>query len=216
MISGEPVPNLNGCLIDRGPDDAARLRQYVAAIRRRGLPGFLWLTSAAQHQLAPLATELGLTVAGQTPLMSYELETIPDPSARYQVEAVGDQYGIDAFTDLMARGFELPLDTWRRLVTPKALQDPAITHVLAFLEGKPISGGTAIVTGANIGIWNMATPPEHQRKGAGSAVLNELLRIHALKGQRSFYLIASEAGKHLYDQVGFRTVDEATLWLITA
>jgi GNAT superfamily N-acetyltransferase len=188
----------------------------VAAIRNRDLAGFIWLTSAAREHLAPLATELGLTLAGLTSLMSYVASDLPASAGRYSVGVVKDQVGIDAFTSLTARGFELPLETWRRLMTLESLHDPAITHVVASLNEEPISAGTTITTGSSIGIWNMATPPEHQRKGAGRAVLTELLRLQMVDGRGDFYLIASDAGKHLYEQVGFRTVDEATLWLIGA
>jgi ribosomal protein S18 acetylase RimI-like enzyme len=87
---------------------------------------------------------------------------------------------------------------------------------VAYLGDEPVSGGTTITTGSSIGIWNMATPTEYQRKGAGRAVLDEALRLHTLEGHRDFYLIASDAGKHLYEQAGFRTVDEAMVWLISA
>ncbi len=216
MITGEPVPDLNGALIDEGPNDARLLREYVGAIRDRGLDGFVWLTSAAQAQLAAPALELGLTVAGPTSLMSYQVASYHESGQRYRVEVVRDRQAMDAFNSLMARGFELPLDTWRRLVTLESLEDPAITHLVAFLEEEPVSGGTTITTGSTVGIWNMATPAEHQRKGAGRAVLDEALRLNLLQGHNIFYLVATDAGKHLYEQVGFRTVDEATLWLIGA
>ena len=216
MISGEPVPDLNGVLIDEGPNEEGLLREYLGAIRARGLNGFLWLTSAVLPRLAPLAHELGLTHADATPLMRFETTDIPPPTDRYRVEVVKDQPGVDTMTDLMAPAFGLPLDTLRRIITVASLADTRVTHLVAWLGNVPVSAGTAIVTGSSVGIWNMATAEEHRRKGAGRAVLTELLNRHMLLGRRVFYLIATEAGKPLYGQVGFRTVDEAALWLIEA
>lgn len=213
-ITGEPIPDLNGGLVDRGENDKSVFRDFVSAIRARGFGGFILLTAAAEQRLAPLARDLGLTVAGPSPLMTYEPTKPPAPSDSYRVDVVKDRRSLDTFTDLMARGYEVPVDTWRRLITERSLDDPAIAHLIASSGGEPYSCGSTIQTGSSVGIWNMATPPEHQGKGAGRALLLHALRSQMMRGSRLFYLLASEAGRHLYQQVGFRTIDEATAWLI--
>ncbi|HEY8736128.1 MAG TPA: GNAT family N-acetyltransferase [Candidatus Dormibacteraeota bacterium] len=213
-ITGEPIPDLNGGFVDRGVNDKNVLRDFVNAIRERGFGGFILLTTAAEQRLAPLARDLGLTIAGPSPLMAYEPTEPPAPSDRYRVDVVKDRRGLDVFTDLMSRGYEVPVDSWRRLITEGSLDDPAITHLIASSGEEPYSCGSTIQTGSSVGIWNMATPPEHQGKGAGRALLLYALRSQMMRGSQLFYLLASEAGRHLYQQVGFRTLDEATAWLI--
>jgi hypothetical protein len=39
------------------------------------------------------------------------------------------------------------------------------------------------------------------------------MRDHARRGAKTFYLIATAAGKPLYDSLGFKTVDELSIWL---
>ncbi len=216
LITGEPVPGFNGAFMARGPNEREVLVAYVEAIRERGHGGFVAFTSAADAQLAPVARELGLEPGGPNPLMALEPGDVLEPRGQYSVERVDGQADIEVFTDLMSRGFDQPLDTWRRLVTKRTVEDPTIASYIARSGEQPYSAGTTIKTGAAVGIWNMATPPEYQRKGAGRAVLVHAIQSHQKHGSRLFYLVASEAGKHLYEQVGFRMVDDGTIWLLGA
>jgi N-acetylglutamate synthase-like GNAT family acetyltransferase len=68
--------------------------------------------------------------------------------------------------------------------------------------------------GSTVGIWTMSTPPAKQRQGAGRAVLLAVMQDHAKRGAQTFYLIATEAGKPPYDNLGFETVDELSIWLV--
>jgi predicted acetyltransferase len=59
----------------------------------------------------------------------------------------------------------------------------------------------------------MGTPPEHQRKGAGRAVLTHALRHHRQRGGDLFYLYATAAGQTLYSRVGFTTIADVPTWV---
>jgi predicted acetyltransferase len=61
----------------------------------------------------------------------------------------------------------------------------------------------------------MATSPAHQRRGAGRAVLTQALTEHAATGATDAFLLASDAGRPLYEQFGFGTLDTATLWTLS-
>ncbi len=62
----------------------------------------------------------------------------------------------------------------------------------------------------------MATPPEHQRKGLGQALLSQVIDDYRRRGMRRFHLGATEAGRALYEGLGVRTVAEAPVWLLAA
>jgi len=59
----------------------------------------------------------------------------------------------------------------------------------------------------------MATPPEHQRKGAGRALLEYVIQHQRHRGATRFFLCATQAGYPLYDRVGFRTVSDCAVWV---
>lgn len=59
----------------------------------------------------------------------------------------------------------------------------------------------------------LSTPPVKQRQGAGRAGLVAAMREEVNRGVDTFYLIATAAGKPLYDKLGFETVEELSTWL---
>ena len=59
----------------------------------------------------------------------------------------------------------------------------------------------------------MGTRTSAQRRGLGGRLLAEVLRREAATGAKAFFLGASPAGEHLYDQLGFTTIVEPILWL---
>ncbi|KAI0471721.1 hypothetical protein GGR56DRAFT_655290 [Xylariaceae sp. FL0804] len=57
-----------------------------------------------------------------------------------------------------------------------------------------------------LGLSLICTAPEHQRKGAATAMMAPMLKIADAAGLRT-YLEATPAGRPLYQRLGFRVVD---------
>ena len=108
---------------------------------------------------------------------------------------------------LSASAFGFPLDAWTR-AAPGRLDTPGLTVSVAYRSDEPVSTVTTTQAGGVVGVWTMGTPPEHQRRGAGRAVLTHALRHHRQRGGDLFYLYATAAGRPLYSSVGFTTVAE--------
>ncbi|TNF43001.1 MAG: N-acetyltransferase, partial [Bacteroidetes bacterium] len=75
--------------------------------------------------------------------------------------------------------------------------------------GDQIAGiGVAINLGTTGWLAHIIVDPRERKKGIGTLIVNELLRILSAQGVRTFLLIATEAGKSLYLRAGFRVVTE--------
>ncbi len=57
------------------------------------------------------------------------------------------------------------------------------------------------------GLYWLATLPGFRSRGLGRAILNRALEVYP---SRPFTLVATEAGRPLYESLGFRTVAVAT------
>ena len=178
-------------------------------------PWIVW-AAAASDRLAPTARELGLQPVGGLPLMVLRPDGPPvEPSDTgwYQVDRVTTPEDLAVVHHLQAAAFGLPLNSIARILDQRLLALPDTSVFLTRREGQPVS--TVTTTGASevVGIWSMATPPEHQRQGVGRATLEFAMAHHRARGGRLFYLGASPAGKPLYDHVGFQTVEETPIWV---
>ncbi len=215
ILSGEPVADLNYAVIDEGPEAEKRLREFGEVLRARDLPVVAIITGAVADRLAPTARELGLQHVGSVPLMVYRPQNSGPHFAQeaYQVEPVESEQGLQESGDLVARAFDLPRESVSRAFGPLLLDTPEVKIFLAHNNGTPVSSVMTTGTGPTVGIWTMATPREYQRKGAGRAVLEHAISYHAKQGAELFYLLATEAGKPLYDRIGFQTVAEGAVWV---
>jgi GNAT superfamily N-acetyltransferase len=213
MISGGPTADFNMAMLDVASDDEAVLREFVARVHAARVQAVFMLSSASNLRLSAVAREEGLSEATAAPLML--LMGAPAtvvPTGAFSIEHVADPRRLACAADLVASAFGLDRawvgDTF---ATPSLLNAPAVHYFLATKDGEPYSTVMTTVGKGPVGIWNMATAPERQREGAGRAVLHAAIEHHRAQGKNSFYLIATSAGKPLYDASGFKMVDELAI-----
>ena len=214
-LSGEPVADLNLAYVD-GPAAEDQLRAFAEILRELRLPAIVLLARSVSDRLAPAAGQLGLQPVGGLPLMVRGAEAASverDDGGRYHVARVATPEDLGEVCRLAADAFGLPIDSVARVLDPGKLAAPDVDFFLTRREGQPVS--TVLTTGSGevIGIWNMGTPPEYQRQGAGRATLEAAMAYHRERGARLFYLGATPAGKPLYERAGFRTLEETPVWV---
>ena len=69
-------------------------------------------------------------------------------------------------------------------------------------RARPVS---ARYTDGHVGVFNIATPPEHRGRGYGRAVTARVVADGVRAGARTAYLQASPMGLGVYQRMGFRT-----------
>lgn len=57
-------------------------------------------------------------------------------------------------------------------------------------------------------------PPAHQRQGVGRALLGQVIDTFRRCGVHRFHLGATEAGRPLYDSLGFELVADLPVWVM--
>jgi GNAT superfamily N-acetyltransferase len=215
VISGEPGALFNWLAIHTAhPDNEARLRTGVAAFRARRLPAVVVIAEALASGLAPVAQELELESPHPMPLMLLRPNRPPTRlgSSGLVVERVRDVIGLRASSDLLGAAFAESPESFARCSGPSRLAEPAMSIYLAWAGAEALSTCWIWRDGPLADVVAMATSPAHQRRGAGRAVLTHALSDHAATGATAASLTASSAGRPLYEQLGFRTVDTATVW----
>lgn len=116
--------------------------------------------------------------------------------------AVAERVMIDGFPfpqyQPIVRGHALP---------PRLLGLPGWRFWLAYSQGSPGAAAYTFDDGTAVGLYWLATLPEFRSRGLGRAILNRAFEVYP---ELPFTLVATEAGRLLYEKLGFRTAAMAS------
>lgn len=213
-ITGGPTADFNMALFGDDPDEIQVFDEFLSRVNAIGVPAVAMMSGVAGQRLGPEARSRGLTEAGAAPLMVRSGPLREKPSSEFVTRRINDPAEMSVFADLAAAAFALD-QPWvdRTFAAASLLNAPGLAFYIAHRGSVPMSGVCTTSAGPTCGIWTMSTPPDKQRQGAGRAVLIAAMQEELNRGIDTFYLIATAAGKPLYDKLGFEAVDELSIWL---
>jgi GNAT superfamily N-acetyltransferase len=81
---------------------------------------------------------------------------------------------------------------------------------LAHRSGVPAGAAYTFHDGASVGVYQVATLPEHRGNGVARALMAAILDRY---GDVPITLTATDQGRPLYEQLGFRVADTAIWWV---
>lgn len=215
ICSGEPVADLNYLFVSRGSADSlAALREMVADLDRRFIPFVCMVAPDVAPRLEATCREAGLVHVADWPLMVCPASSVvaheKEGIVVHPVETEADARDAAA---ALSGAFRVALDSTLRAVPFETACVPGIEIYLARVDGKAVSTVSTTRHDRIVGIWAMATLPEHQGKGAGKVLLSQVMERHRRRGAESFFLGATAAGFPLYEKLGYRTVAIAPVWV---
>lgn len=209
VISGATFVDLDADTVAR------RAAEINAPYVERGRP-FLWWTTPSTTSPA---LDAALRAAGfevhASPGMHLELAwSAPQPPPDgLRITRVGDA-DRRVFGAAMLAGFEMPPDLLEPyLDLERVVPSDTFADLLAFLDGRPVAGGSAWVTGETVGLFNIFTLPEVRGRRIGSAVTAALVELGSERGCTRSTLTSTESGLHVYERLGYRAVCEITQYI---
>jgi GNAT superfamily N-acetyltransferase len=213
-LTNEPLADFNMLILGPDPDAEGFLIRSVARTKERGLPLVAMMSPHVVQALAPVATRLGLTAVGASPLMVLRPGTPVQPSRPTKItRALGAEL-VGVAGDLVAAAFDLPRDVVARCIDVGVTETAGVETYIAWGADGPMSAVTVTPTGNTAGISLMATPPEHQSKGMGRALLTQVMADYRSRGVVRFHLGATDAGRPLYASLGFEPVADLSAWVL--
>lgn len=215
-LTDEPLADHNRLILGADPDVEGFLIRSVARAKERDRPLTAIMSPDLAQSLAPVATRLGFTAVGTAPLMVLRPDVAVQPGRPIEiVRALGPELaGIAG--DLIAAAFDEPRDVVARCIEVSITETSGVATYIAWGDDGPMCTVSVTPTGDTAGITLMATPPEHQRKGVGRALLSQVIDDYRRRGVERFHLGATEAGRPLYESLGFETVAELPVWVLPA
>ena len=205
VATGIPVAFFNGVYVTQPvADPEGVVRDAIEFMSEHSVPWLLWVREGVDEGLLDAGRRAGLRDTGGPPGMV--LPSIPATFSApdgFEITVVADAAGIETFVDVAARGFEMPVEVAERLVTSATIADPSMVAVVGSVDGVAVSVALASMTGPTIGIYNVATPAEHRRRGYGEAITWAAIAAGAELGGDHAALQASQLGAPVYRSMGF-------------
>jgi GNAT superfamily N-acetyltransferase len=209
-LTDEPSADFNRLTLGPDPDVEDFLVRSVARARERARPLSAIMSPHVAVALAPAARRLGLRPVGTAPLMVLRAQTpVRLPEGPLRPVTITRVLGDDAVRiagDLAAAAFDEPRDVIARCIDVAVTETAGVETWLARGDDGAMSAVTLTPTGNTAGISLMATPPQQQRQGMGRALLTWVIDDYRRRGVSRFHLGATDAGRPLYDSIGFEKV----------
>jgi GNAT superfamily N-acetyltransferase len=208
LISGSQLSSLNGVFVIGDAPDIAEIDRLAVEAATIGLPWSIAVRGEPGAAVREVAARHGRTGRHETPVM-----VCPDRPAKTTgdgtVRAIRSDEG-RVFCETMAAGFEAPAEIILSLMTDELIDAPWAASYLVEAGGVPVATGLGILSGDYIGVYNIATLPEHRGRGYGRLVTERTIADGFAAGATKAYLQSSSMGKPLYESMGFRTVETWT------
>lgn len=151
--------------------------------------GYRATAGRANVQTAPIGTVLSLAQAKQPVTLFHQFD--PDWFAAYQQVSGASE-----------RGQMVRQMAWQRI-------PGRVAFALVTMDGTPAGVGLGVYERGWVGVFSMATRPEHQRQGIATSILQRLAVWGAEQQASQLYLQVfsqNEAGLATYGRLGFTTL----------
>lgn len=215
-VSGLSVPTLNGVWVGDAGFAHERVSGLLDRVGATGLPHCLQGRQRAAAQLERLAESRGLAWAEDIPLMASTDPPGPEraPQADGLVIRQLDPREAGLHVDVAAAGFEVPAAIFEQLITPRLLANPEVRIYVGEVDGQPVTTALGVTLDDHVGIFNVATPPEHRGRGFGAAVTARVVNDGLQAGATWSWLQSSPSGHGIYERLGFRTLEHWPCWVM--
>lgn len=172
-----------------------------------------WLEGRMRRKSRQIFHRRGLRHAVDLPGMVADRLAPPiKPLPTVTIRRVVDDATRAAFCTIGSVCFHVPL-TWFREVFDNAAVWNRFAAYVAYQNDEPVSTAAIVMGGGAVGVYNVATLPDQQRRGYGEAVMRhavaEAQREH---GVERTILQSTPAGLHLYQRMGYRTIARVSVY----
>lgn len=205
-----------------GPEGDLDRRAAAAAVHftMRRLGWSFWLCEemlepAARRRAEGVLARHGLRRMAEAPGMLAESLAPPArPLPALDCLRVGNERTRLDFCHVISIGFHLPYAVAWSIYGGARIWESGYQGWVGYRDGQPVSTAATLATAGVIGLYSVATLPEHRRRGYGEAVARHALAAGRPDGGADrFVLQSTPAGHALYERMGYRRLANFVIYI---
>lgn len=224
IFSGLPVAHFNLAVLTQPSISAAALRSFTEEARAWALdmaaPWFFVVTNETIEpgvDAAAILGECGLAPAlPLTGMVATEVAPLAAAPPGLRLAVPADDTGCASVVDINSAAYEVGLGPAKAVLGRQAFwkdQFPA----LGMVDGAPASSAAVLAVDGCRYVALVATGPTYQRRGYAEAVMRQALENAAAAiGPLPSVLHATDAGRPVYERMGYTTIASHTLFMDAA
>jgi len=167
-----------------------------------------FLGRTLSRQAPQVFSRHGLRQLTQAPGMYTERLRAPDrPLPALDVHPVNDDRRRSTFAEIMSIAFEIPYSVSTSVYGSERGWAGDFKGYIGYSNGKAVTTAAAVITGDVIGLYSIATLPQHRRLGFAEAIMRQVIdEAYQNAGVRRTILQSTASGLSLYEKMGYRTI----------
>lgn len=213
VLSGVPVPTLNGAWVCVEKPDLADLSTTLDACAGSGLPWCVQLRPGVDPAVTDLVRDRGLSHAFSSPMMVCEGGELDVPAVDGLVLEQVPPAEAHRHAAVVSAGMGMPLDMAEVLLTPESLAPPVRVYV-GSVDGRDVVTSLGVRAADGVVVFNVATVESHRRRGLGAAATARAVSDGLADGARFAVLQSSDMAVGVYRGLGFEVRELWDVWVV--
>ena len=183
----------------------------------KGVPWLFIVThEALEPEVDPVAVLDGCGLAPVMSLTGMIADRVP-PAAKIadglQLTVPQDDDACSALLDVNGLAYGMDLEAGKELMGKRAFWEDHLP-VLGMADGRPACCAAVMMVDGYRYVALVATDPAYQRRGFADAAMRRALELSAdVHGERPTVLHATEAGRPIYERMGYTAISTHTLFM---
>jgi ribosomal protein S18 acetylase RimI-like enzyme len=207
--------------IENDAAELARLIQVSAAqFDSKRLRWTYWLcddflSGTLKRQASHIFSRHGLRPLTQAPGLYTEFLRAPERELpALEVRPVEDERTRATFAEVMSIAFEIPHSVSTAVYGSEHGWRGDFRGYIGYANGKAVTTAASMITGDVMGLYSVATLPQHRRLGFAESIMRVVIeQAHAHQGIRRTVLQSTSSGLSLYEKMGYRRVTNFDVYI---
>ena len=130
------------------------------------------------------------------------------------IRPVANEPTRNAFSDVMSTAFEIPQSVSASVYGSERAWKGSFQGYVGYANGRAVTTAASVITGDVIGLYSVATLPQHRRLGFAEAIMRGVIeQAKRSRGVSRMVLQSTSSGFSLYEAMGYRTVTSFNVFI---